>query len=175
MAKSDISDLNFSLDSYQDIFSDFDPRPYHKRALSDDFLSEAKRAIRDKIPESIHLKLFVPKVKRNLSDESTIKKRLREHFRRHYLILKEEKNKIIGQGILFIIIGIVLMLFATMILFYYNEKTFFINFVIVILEPSGWFLFWEGLRLVIFDSKVKKPDFKFYEKMERCKISFFNI
>ena len=29
------------LDTYEDIFSDFDPRPYGQRALSEDFVAEA--------------------------------------------------------------------------------------------------------------------------------------
>ena len=36
------------LNSYDGLFSDFDPRPTEQRALSDDFLLEVKRAARDK-------------------------------------------------------------------------------------------------------------------------------
>lgn len=172
--ESDISEINFSLDSYEDLFSDFDPRPYNKKALSDDFLSEAKRAVRDNIPERIDLKLFVPKKKRNFSDEFIIKRRLREHFKKHYELLKIERNKIVREGIIFISVGIILMLFATSLIFYYEGKSFFISLVIVVLEPSGWFLFWEGLNLVIFDSKEQNPHFEFYKQMVNCKISFFD-
>ena len=34
------SEISLLLDSYDDIFSDFDPRPYNQRALSQDFLAE---------------------------------------------------------------------------------------------------------------------------------------
>ncbi len=173
--ESDISEINFSLDSYEDLFSDFDPRPYSKKALSDDFLSEAKRAVRDKIPERIDLKLFVSKKKRNFSDEFIIKRRLREHFKKHYELLKDERNKIIKKGIMFISIGIILMLVATSVLFYQQGKSFFISLIIVVLEPSGWFLFWEGLNLVVFNSKEQNPHFEFYKKMVNCRISFFDI
>ena len=40
--------ISLILDSYNDMFSDFDPRSFSERALSDDFLSECKRAARDK-------------------------------------------------------------------------------------------------------------------------------
>ena len=43
------SEISLSLDNYDDIFSDFDPRPFSQRALSDDFLIEAKKASRDKV------------------------------------------------------------------------------------------------------------------------------
>lgn len=44
----DKAEISLVLDTYDDIFSDFDPRPYGERALSSDFLDEAKKAARDK-------------------------------------------------------------------------------------------------------------------------------
>ena len=48
------------LDTYEDIFSDFDPHPFGQRALSEDFLAEAKRAVRDRRDEVPELRLLVP-------------------------------------------------------------------------------------------------------------------
>lgn len=39
----EMSEISIWLDNYDDIFSDFDPRPYSQRSLSDDFLAEAKK------------------------------------------------------------------------------------------------------------------------------------
>ena len=38
----EMSEISLILDTYDDMFSSFDPRPYSQRALSEDFLSEAK-------------------------------------------------------------------------------------------------------------------------------------
>ena len=80
--------ISLILDSYDDIFSDFDPRSYSEKALSDDFLEECKKAAKDK-EERPELRLLVQKNKRDYKDEIRIKKRLREHFQRHY---KELEN-----------------------------------------------------------------------------------
>ncbi len=40
--------LSIWLDIYDDIFSDFDSRPFHERALSDDFIHEAKKMAKEK-------------------------------------------------------------------------------------------------------------------------------
>lgn len=170
--KKDVKELeiSFKLEGYDDIFSDFDLRTYQKKALSDDFLSELKRASIDKSKVN-ELKLFVPSSKRN-NQESVIKKRLTEHFNKHFALENIEYKNIIGKGFLFISVGVILMFVATFVLFYYGEKTLFLNFLIILLEPGGWFLFWEGLNLVIFEPKKIKPNLEFYRKMSKCRINF---
>jgi hypothetical protein len=81
------------LDTYEDIFSDFDPHPYAQRALSEDFLAEARRAVRDRRDEVPELRFLVPTHIRNLEDETTIRKRLRDHFRRHADRLAQERRR----------------------------------------------------------------------------------
>jgi hypothetical protein len=166
-----MSEISLVLDHYDDIFSDFDPRPYSQRALSDDFLAETKRASRDKVSGNIELKLLVHKALRNVQHETLIKKRLREHFKKHSIRIEQEKAKIVKEGIAFILIGMFLMAVASYMMFK-NYNTLFSSFIIILLEPGGWFFFWEGLRLVIFESKLKTPDLDFYRKMSKCDISF---
>jgi len=167
------SEIKLILDSYEDLFSDFDPRPYSKKALSEDFLSELKKASRDKKIGEFELNLMVPEAKRNLHDEAIIKARLMEHFGKHYIRIKKQiKYKIIKQGIFFTIIGLILMTVATFIEFTYAHKTFFSSLSIIIMQPAGWFLFWEGLNLAIFESKKSDTDLEFYEKMYNCRIHF---
>ncbi len=170
MTEKECYEIRMQLDSYEDLFSDFDPRPYHERALSDDFLQEAKKASSDR-GEEMDIVFFLNKEKRNTKDELTIKKRLLSHFKRHYLLLHQEQQKSVKTGIIFIIIGIVLMFIATLFLFKY-EYNLLASMVIIILEPASWFLFWEGSSLVIFTSKKKQPEFVFYEKMSHAHIFF---
>ena len=169
-----MSNISLWLDRYEDIFSDFDPRPYSQRTLSDDFLHEAKKVSREKLPGKIELRLLVPTQLRHLYNESVIKKRILEHFKGKYEDVKKEARKILNQGLFFLIIGIVLMLITTYLIITYYEKSFTVVFLSTLFEPASWFLFWEGLRLVIFDVKEKKPDLSFYEKMAKCEIRFLS-
>jgi len=161
------------LDSYEDIFSDFDPRPYSKKALSEDFLSEIKKASRDKAVGEIILNFIVPADKRNLRDEAIIKGRFREHFGKHFIRIKEQvKHKVQKQGAYFIAAGVVLMVIATFMEFKYNAKTLLSSLFIIVMQPGGWFLFWEGLNLLIFEARKANPDLEFHEKMYKCRIRF---
>lgn len=165
------SEISLWLDTYDDIFSDFDPRPYSQRTLSDDFLFEAKKASRD-TKSGIELKFLIAKDLRNAEKEALINKRLHEHFKKHLLELQKEINGTIRQGMLFVLAGIIFMFIATFILIRFPEKNIFPAFLVVLLDPAGWFLLWEGLDLIVFKSKQEIPDLKFYEKMSKCEIGF---
>ncbi len=168
----ELSQISLWLDDYDDIFSDFDPRPYAQRALSDDFLSEARKASRDKTSGKIELRFLVPAAKCQQAHETTIKKRLREHFKKHHDRYVKDYHVVIRQGIQFAAAGVVIMFLTTFLLLKSGEKNILLNFLIVLLEPAGWFLFWEGLNLAIFQSKSKKPEVTFYEKMAACEVVF---
>lgn len=166
------SEISLLLENYDDIFSDFDSRAYSQKAISQDFLEEAERASRDKEYGKVELRFLVPSKIRNTHNELIIKKRLKNHFKRHSELAKKEFKGVIMQGIFFVILGIIIMFIAAFILFSYSKTSLFSSFLIIFLEPAGWFFFWEGLDLIIFETKKKKPEFEFYRKMSKCKISF---
>lgn len=163
--KIETQEISLRLEHYDDIFSDFDMRPYNKRALSSDFLDEMRRACRDKNGGGIELVLHSPHDVRNEEHESTIRERLTEHFGRHKSLLQKEKGKMIGFGIGMVAMGIVCMVAATFVIFEAKEKDLLSSFLIVFLEPAAWFLLWEGMDQIIFNSKEINPELNFYRKM----------
>jgi len=167
-----MSEVSLWLDAYNDIFSSFDPRPYSGRALSDDFLLEAKKASREKVSGQVELKLLVPKKLRKIDQEAVIKKRLQEHFKKHYKMLKEETRNIKVTGGVLAFVGVLLM-FAAGWFASINTKMIY-NFLIVLLEPAGWFMAWFGLERIFYISALKKADLEFYEKMSKAIISFWS-
>lgn len=167
------SEIRIILDTYDDIFSDFDPRDYDVRAMSTDFLEEIERASADKQEGGIELNLLIPKKVKSTSDELVIKKRLHEHFIKHYHHLQKEKENLIKEGLWFIIGGLIFMFVTTYFLYQFEKKTPLITFLTIICEPGGWFLFWEGLNLLIFETKRVNPKLSFYKKMHLSKINFF--
>ena len=168
------SEIALWLETYDDIFSDFDPRPYAQRALSDDFLLEAMKASRDRGQDSCELKFLIAPEVRSHTHESVIKKRLHDYFIKQHHIFEKERKGIIKKGFLFIISGVLLMLIGTLISVFYLGKHFIFSFLVVLIEPAGWFLFWEGLNHAIYESKRNSPNLNFYKKMSKCKISFLS-
>jgi len=158
-------EIYIKLELYDDIFSDFDIRPYSKRALSVDFLEEIKRATYDKNGGGIDLVLYVPEKERSDSQEATIKERLAAHFKRHYELLIKEKRKVLSLGVGMVVFGVICMIAATFIMFEDPTRNLFLSFLIIFLEPAAWFLLWEGMDQIIFNSKNINPELGFYRKM----------
>lgn len=169
--KTDDSEIRLKINTYDDIFSDFDPRPYSQRAMSDDFLFEARKASADKESGTITLKFAIPKEKRKWEDEALIKKRLREHFKKHYELLAVEIKKTKNRGILMGIAGILMISLAAFISSL-QASSFLMHFIIIVLEPAGWFTSWTGLDQIYYTVNEKRPDLNFYEKMYKSAIFF---
>lgn len=163
------ANISLMLDSYEDIFSSFDPREYSERALSDDFLLECDHAARDK-EKGIELILSMPKMKRIFSDEFKIKKRIKEHFKKHFAQKNKERISIKREGIVWIIIGSVLLFLNTFIKTY--SSSFFLNMLGLLIEPASWFSFWEGLAKIFIHAKADVPDYDFYKKMANVTVTF---
>lgn len=166
--------ISLKLDHYDDIFSSFDPRPYSERALSVDFLDEARRASIDKPSGEIELRLLVPARLRKLDVEGVIQARLRSHFDRHVKKLRRRYGGIVRNGALFVAAGILMMFLATFMLFGYSQTSFLMHFLLIIFEPAGWFFFWEGLDQIVFQTKRLSPDLDFYTKMAKSDIVFLS-
>ena len=162
--------ISLILDSYDDIFSDFDPRPYTQKALSDDFLSECKKASVDKDKE-LELRFLVPKNKRKSNEEYEIRKRLRNHFQKHFKEKEKEIKSMEKIGLVWFFLGAIVMFAST---FFYEFPGLLFKFLFIVSQPAGWFFFWEGLGKIFIEAKKKKPDYDFYRKMSKAKIYFLD-
>jgi hypothetical protein len=172
---AETQEIYIRLEHYDDIFSDFDMRPYAKRSLSVDFLDEMKRAARDKEEEGIELILHAPERHRDQAHEATIRERLAAHFKRHHDLLAKEKRGMLERGFSMVALGVICMIAATLIIFAdITEQNLVFSFLLVFLEPAAWFLLWEGMDQVVFNSKNINPELEFYRKMasERSRVSF---
>ncbi len=166
-------DISIILDSYDDIFSDFDPRIFSERNISDDFLYELKKVCKENKSPINSLKLLVPDEYRNAEYENLIIKRLHTHLKKNYHdfleVIKIQKR----NGWMFVISGIILMMVASYISLL-NSKNFMMHTLLVILEPAGWFILWTGLDDLKRSGRSQLSELDLYVKMAKSKIIFSN-
>jgi hypothetical protein len=164
-------DILLSLDSYDDIFSGFDPRPYSQKSLSKDLLFECQKVAVDK-PKKVHLKLLLERKKRNIREEIQITKRMRDHFNQHFLEEKKEFVKIRVDGWIWFALGCFLTVLTALLM--EQETSLFVRVLVNVAHPGGWFFLWEGLAKVIIHSKEKRNSYTFNKKLKEAKISFLS-
>jgi len=169
LGKGEISIL---LKTYDDIFSDFDPRPFVHRALSDDFLLEAKKATFGR-EGAFQLRFLIPRQARKPDQEVLIKKRLRDHFRKHFILLEKEVAKTKRRAWYMASLGAFMLVLATLVSIYGGEGIW-THILLVLLEPAGWFTAWTGLDQLFYTVEEKKPDLDFYRKMANVEILFIS-
>ena len=167
-----LSEISLVLDTYDDLFSDFDPRTFDKRTLSDDFLSELKRATRSNKTGLIELNFLIPLEQRKEETEIKIKKRLRDYFKRHYEEIRKDVYSFRRKGLLMIIFGLILSILSVLFVVPNEDKNIWLSVLMVLIEPAAWFTIWEGANKVFETWKVMAPDLEFYRKMSKSEISF---
>lgn len=166
------NNISIWLDNYDDIFSDFDPRPYHERTLSDDFLVQVKKTNYEVNNEIKELKIFLPQHERNKDKEVVISKRLHMHFKHSYEKYESNRKNFVRKGIFLTVLGMAVMLLASYISSIKSEA-FFTHALFVMTEPAGWFLVWVGLESLFYKAKNESSELFLYKKLARSHIFFF--
>lgn len=159
------------IDSYSDIFSDFDPRPFSERAVSDDFITQVKRVSRESSGKVSVLRLLVPDGTQKEEHEKVIKKRLRSYFQRIAMQLNHERKTMRRRGFAFTTFGVILMILATSISFL-GLSDFAFKLLLALFEPGGWFLLWTGMDLIILNSWGKMMDQTFFDRFADVHVEF---
>jgi hypothetical protein len=169
------TEVSLILDTYDDIFSDFDPRPYSIRGLSDDFIVEAKKALKETKPGEFELKFLIPEAQRRPGQEPLIKKRLKEYSKNQLTTLEKETKTIRRNGLKRVAIGMVLMVSAGLLYTLELGISNWVHLLVIPVEPAGWFFVWEGFERIFNYTKEKKPDMEFYKKLNKAEITFITF
>ena len=159
------------INSYDDLFSDFDPRPFSQKAVSDDFMSELNKLI---VENDEHIKALIfqmPHSARNPQSEEMIAKRLEHDFARIHANVSHDLQAMYSGGIIKAVIGVAALMGALSVNTL-NLSSLWRNLCTVILEPAGWFFIWSGLEEALNGSRLPKLKRNFYARLRRCKIEF---
>lgn len=166
-----MAELNLWLDSYDDIYSDFDSRHYQKRRISDDFLHELRTEMKYKKHHATDMVLLVPQERRNESAEKIISTSLTDFFSTRFRFHVDKCRKKLNKGYHLFITGIIIMLLNSFIS-YYAEESFLIISLKVLLEPAGWFLIWAALDFLFYDFTELKKERNFFKELSEMHIHF---
>ncbi|PBQ30530.1 hypothetical protein CNR22_01680 [Sphingobacteriaceae bacterium] len=167
------SNISLWVDCYDDIFSDFDLRPYTSRNISDDFLRELRKLSHETDSHIDELRLLLPERARDKTSETIITKRLHGHFIKNLHYFQKKKKTEGKKDVMLSLIGIFMMVCAGYISSM-KSQTVSLHILLVVFEPAGWFLVWISMEHLINTTRKEKPEIEFYSKMTKSKTVFLN-
>ncbi len=164
--------IDISLDSYEEIFNDWDAAPLRKKAMNpelESFLEETAYEL--SLKNKVKVVFVVPESIRNEQKEALVV----EGFKNYYFSLNHFINRdmrtnyrkiltYLGLGFIFIIISY-LYTFA-------DNPNFFLEILSQGIFVGGWVLFWEAFSLFFFDMYEIRDKKKRYSRFIKCKKVF---
>lgn len=166
--------MSLILDTYLDIFSSFDPRPYEERALSDDFLDECRKMVLDKWVDLIELRLMIPESSREIHNEDLIKKRLHSYFLVQAHIEQKKRRHDMHRGLIMVAIGVVVWVVVSYVLHIYAFAYMYTTMITVVWEPASWLMIWNWAdKLLKFFWWETDQQYQFAHRLSRAKIQFY--
>lgn len=162
-----------AIDDYEDIFSDFDTRPFSERSLSDDFLKELSHRTLETPKGELELVLALPKALRKEKDEATIKNRLRKHFKEEIRKLEEKRVFKRRKGAVYLSIAAIALTLEALLI----EQAEHISKIVfalaqAIVLPAGWFTAYTGLEKIVQPYEEDAGDYIFFRKMLAASYTF---
>ena len=171
----DIKEISIAIDTWDDIFSDFDPRPLNTRTFSEDFITELKKRYRETRRGSFLVIIYAPISLKNETKEKTVVQRLKRHFKHRFTQRQKELNRIRRRGISFVILGICSLGFLTLITYFQLFSGLAIEILGIIFMPLGWFGIWEGFSKIVDTSPRFIQEEILFNKLSKATYQFKHI
>ncbi len=168
----DIQDISIAIDSWDDIFSDFDPSPIEHRILSGDFVSELKKRYRETQRGNFIVTIYAPLSLKDDTSEKLVIRRLKQYFKFRHLSVQKDINNAIAKGGLFVVCGVVFLGFLTLATYYKLVDRLALELIGIILMPLGWFGIWEGFSRIIEPMPLSRQDLELFWKFSKAQYKF---
>jgi len=167
----DVREVKIILDTYDDIFSDFDPRPYSQRELSDDFVKEIQRRYLETPAGKIVVHFDMPAGTRDPKTDALVKRRIRDYFeverKREEKLVREMQNK----GVKYVVLGSIALVGATLPLLEWPNDVW-VNTLSAIVTPMAWYLSFTGTSMFLDDWRSTHANVKLYSRFEKANYVF---
>ncbi len=162
-------DIVIALDTYDDIFSDFDIRSYRERAFSRDFLDELHIRLRRAGDGAEHrIIMLMPARDRNERDERLIAERMKAFFaeRRGIYVRKDRLAKL--RALLFVTTGVAFSFVANYFAGRLSSLPLLKDFLLI----PAWFFVWSGLEMLLKNRDEMLDKSRYYAALSGAEASF---
>jgi hypothetical protein len=170
--RRDLKEIAVVIDSWDDVFSDFDPRSLSERTVSGDFVEELKKRYYENRKGDFVVLIYAPRPLQNSESEKMVTQRLKKHFRLRFLQKKKDFRRMRIRGFVFVCVGISSLSFLTLATYYKFLSQVGIEIIGIVLMPLGWFGIWEGLSKLVDTSPSFVREERLFEKFAKASYKF---
>jgi len=168
----DINAISIAIDSYDDIFSDFDPRDIAQRDLSEDFISELMTRHRQDPKGKYNVLLVAPKAIADQSLEKKIITRLNRYFHVKHSQYSRAVKDLRLKGLVYIVAGTAILIALALATYYGRLSSLTLEFLGILFMPLGWFGIWEGFSKIVDIPFKLESDTDLYKKLSKASYKF---
>ncbi|MFC1589962.1 hypothetical protein ACFL42_00560 [Candidatus Omnitrophota bacterium] len=168
----DIKEISLAIDTWDDVYSDFDPRPLNERTLSGDFIAELRKRYRESRRGAFLVTMFAPVSLKDEKTEKTVIQRLKSHFKHRALQSHREINRIRIRGFIFVSAGVCSLVFLTLATYFKYFSRLIIEMMGIIFLPLGWFGIWEGFSKLVDTSRGQIQEEMLFDKLSKASYRF---
>jgi len=167
-----LKEISIILDVWDDIFSDFDPRPLDERALSQDFIGELHKRYKETAKGELLISFYAPKSLQNEESEKMVVHRLRKYFKDQAQEKRHAIHHMRIRGAIFVLIGFVSLTSITLTSFFKLFSELTDQLLQILLVPLGWFGMWEGLAQIVNASPSFAAERHLFRKLATAEYRF---
>ena len=169
---SDLREIAIVIDTWDDIFSDFDPRPLNERTISGDFMDELKKRYLETPRGNMQIIVYAPVGLKDEKSEQMVVRRLKSHFKYMMVEVKREIAQARIRGIVFLCVGFAALAFITLATYLKFMHEIVFSVVQIPLLPLGWFGMWEGFSKLVDAMPRQAAQEDLYDKLSKARYDF---
>jgi len=164
--------IEISLDTYTDVFNEWDPAPFKKRDIEPDFEEYIKNCSAD-IPLEYKIQLFLclPEKQYDTQKEDIIKEGIKTYFQSKIEMIRKNLQAMNKNTLVYGLTSIVFLILAVSLQNFSTDNVV-LNLVLQGLFIGGWVFLWEALNIFVFLKRDTKYQYEVYERLFLADIKF---
>ena len=166
--------IEVSLDNYDDVYDDWDPSPFKKRDIEDEFNDFIVNSSED-IPLNFHtsIVLYLPVSRKDEKKEAALISAYHNYYGYALERLSKAQYSLHKKNVLYLFLSIVLLSIGY---FYFRgEQNIFFKVLHEGIFIGGWVFLWEFFTNTFITTREIQLEYKLYKRLLQSEIKFIYL
>jgi hypothetical protein len=166
--------IEVSLDTYDEIYDDWDPSPFKKRDIEDEFNDFVINASQD-IPLNfeIIIVLYLPLPRKDSQKETTLISAYKNYYAYALERLNKTKSNLYKKIIYYLLFSVFLLSIGTF--FFREDQNLFISVLHEGVFIGGWVFLWEFFTNIFITRRELQEEYRLYKRLYQSDIKFIYL